>query len=372
MTIPTPYGSAPFALSANAGGGPGVGQTAEQGLQAVIEAARTADQRGFHRFWMSEHHAMPALSIASPPLMIARLIAETRRIRLGAGGVMLPNHAPLILAEQFGMLDALAPGRIDLGLGRAPGTDRITASALRRGITANEEFPQQIDELLGFLHDDFPAGHAYSSVHAVPGPWQASQNRVPAPHTHPEIWMLGSSPYSALLAASLGKPYAFALQFGDADITTALRIYREKFKPSQDLKEPYSMVSVSTVVSEDARFARRQASAGALAMLRMFKRDSFVLLPPDEVESYPITPNERSIVENYTQRAFAGTAPMVAKQLEKLHQQTGADEIMLVLGGHDQNSASQTINLLADHYGVSKETVFVPQQEGKPCLAKAR
>lgn len=135
------FGTAPFALSVHTGGGPGIGQTAAEGLQATIETARTADRLGYHRFWMSEHHAMPALSVASPPLMIARLIAATEQIRLGAGGVMLPNHAPLVIAEQFGMLDALAPGRIDLLLGRAPGTDGATAAALRRGAGANDAFP---------------------------------------------------------------------------------------------------------------------------------------------------------------------------------------------------------------------------------------
>src|SRR5699024_2159249 len=144
-----------------------------------------------------------------------------------------------------------APGRIDLGLGRAPGTDGATAAALRRGAGANEAFPQQVAELLGFLADDFPAGHPYTEVHAVPGPWQNEQNRVPASQTHPQVWILGSSPYSAQLAAQLGRPYAFALQFGDADITTAMRIYRENFTPSQVLDQPYSLVSVSTMVAED-------------------------------------------------------------------------------------------------------------------------
>src|SRR5699024_2033091 len=136
-----------------------VGQTVEDALEHVIDLARIAESRGYHRFWMSEHHAMPAAATSSPQLMLGRLTAETSRIRLGAGGVMLPNHAPLIIAEEFAMLDALAPGRIDLGLGRAPGTDLPTAAALRRHHAANDSFPQQVDELFGFLADDFPAGH---------------------------------------------------------------------------------------------------------------------------------------------------------------------------------------------------------------------
>jgi luciferase family oxidoreductase group 1 len=345
------FGTAPFALSVHTGGGPGIGQTATEGLQATIETARTADRLGYHRFWMSEHHAMPALSVASPPLMIARLIAATERIRLGAGGVMLPNHAPLVIAEQFGMLDALAPGRIDLGLGRAPGTDGATAAALRRGAGANDAFPQQVSELLGFLTDDFPAGHPYQAVHAVPGPWQAEQNKVTTPATTPEVWVLGSSPYSAQLAAQLGRPYAFALQFGDADIDTAMRIYRENFTPSEVLHRPHTLVSVSTIVADDADEARRQASSTAMAMLRMFKREPYALLPPEEVAAYPATANERAILDQYTNRTFAGTATTVADRLEQLHEQTKADEVMTVVGAHDLTAASRTVELLADHYG---------------------
>lgn len=256
-----PSGSAPFTLSVLAGGGTGIGTTAEQGLASTISLAHTADRRGFRRFWMSEHHAMPALSVASPPLMIARLIAETSRIRLGAGGIMLPNHAPLAVAEQFGMLTALAPHRIDLGLGRAPGTDDATARALRRGANANDGFPQQVTELLGFLTDEFPAGHPYRDVHAVPGPWQAAQNRIRTEEFGPEIWMLGSSPFSAQLAAQLGRPYAFALQFGNADIDTALHIYREQFQSSEVLAEPHTLVSVPVAISDDSsrRSVRRRA-----------------------------------------------------------------------------------------------------------------
>ncbi|KJQ55798.1 LLM class flavin-dependent oxidoreductase [Microbacterium sp. SA39] len=345
------FGSAPFALSVHTGGGPGVGRTAEEGLADTIRIAKAADRFGYHRFWMSEHHAMPGLSVASPPLMIARITADTERIRLGAGGVMLPNHAPLVIAEQFGMLDALAPGRIDLGVGRAPGTDNATAAALRRGAGANDAFPQQIAELLGFLADDFPAGHPFTEVHAVPGPWQAAQNRVPTPETHPQVWVLGSSTYSAHLAAELGRPYAFALQFGDADITAALRIYRENFRPSEVLDRPYSLASVSTMVAEDAAEAQREASTSAMAMLRMFTREPYTLLSPAEVAAYPATTNERAILDLYTNRAYAGTAATVARRLEDLQLQTGVDEVMLVLGSHTRGADERTIELLAHHYG---------------------
>lgn len=350
MQTDMPSGTAPFSLSVLAGGGTGIGTTTEQGLASTISLARTADRRGFQRFWMSEHHAMPATSVASPPLMMARLTAETSRIRLGAGGVMLPNHVPLVVAEQFGMLAALAPGRIDLGLGRAPGTDAATAQALRRGADANDGFPQQVLELLGFLTDEFPVGHPYRDVHAVPGPWQAAQNRVPAGEGGPAVWMLGSSPFSAQLAAQLGRPYAFALQFGDADIDTALRIYREHFQPSEALAEPYALASVPVAISNDPVEAQRQASTSAMAMLRMFKRESYLLLPPDEVEAYPATPQERQVLDAYTHRTVHGTPATVANRLEALHNRTDVDEVMLVGGGHSADFDERGIELIADHY----------------------
>lgn len=350
MQLHTPLGTAPFPLSVLANGSTGVGMSAEQSLASTISLARTADRRGFHRFWMSEHHAMPATSVASPSLMAARLIPETSTIRLGAGGVMLPNHAPLIIAEQFGMLAALAPDRIDLGLGRAPGTDGVTAAALRRGADANDEFPQQVLELLGFLDDEFPAGHPYRDVHAVPGPWQATQNRVPDASAGPDVWVLGSSAYSARLAAQLGRPYAFALQFGDADIDTALRIYREAFQPSEVLAEPHTLVSVSAAIADDPDEAQRQASTTAMAMLRMFKRQGYQLLPPEEVAAYPATMQERQILDAYTDRNFHGTPATVADRLEALHARTGVDEVMLVAGGHSTALDERGIDLIADHY----------------------
>lgn len=346
--------AAPFALSVLAGAGTGVGVTAQDGLASIVALARTADARGFQRFWMSEHHGMGAASVSSPALMVARLTAETSRIRLGAGGVMLPNHSPLLVAEQFGMLDALAPGRIDLGLGRAPGTDGATAAALRQGADANDAFPQQVLELLGFLADEFPAGHPYQSVHAVPGPWQASQNRVPTTPTTPEIWMLGSSLYSARLAAQLGRPYAFALQFGDADVDAALRLYRQEFQPSEALAAPRTIVSVPVAISEDPTQAKRQAATSAMAMLRMFKREGYLLLPPDEVEAYPATIQERQIIDAYVGRTFHGAPAEVANRLESLHARTGIDEIMLVVAGHSAEIDRHGIELIADHYGLPR------------------
>ncbi|WP_461187974.1 LLM class flavin-dependent oxidoreductase [Arthrobacter sp. Z4-13] len=353
MSSPHSSGTAPFVLSVLDNAFTGVGSSVQETFDEIIALAQLADRRGFQRFWMSEHHAMPGASIPSPHLMVARLTGETERIRLGAGGIMLPNHVPLAVAEQIGMLDALAPGRIDLGLGRAPGSDGATASALRRHHTANDEFPEQITELLGFLNNDFPQDHPYRHVHAVPGPWQAEQNRVPHSETSADIWILGSSVYSAQVAARLGRPYAFALQFGSADVLNAMRIYRENFRPSRFLDEPYSLVSVGAIADEDPAEARRQSSSTAMAMLRMFQRKSFSLLPPEEVEAFQGTHQEREIIEEYTNRALHGTAAEVASGLEELHHQTGVDEVMLVVQGYSRRAQARTLELIADHYGMT-------------------
>ncbi|WP_313818188.1 LLM class flavin-dependent oxidoreductase [Citricoccus sp.] len=351
MTRTQPSGTAPFLLSVLDNAHTGVGETAQQAFQGIIDLAQLADRRGLHRFWMSEHHAMPSATASSPQLMISRLTGETARIRLGAGGVMLPNHAPLVIAEQFGMLETLAPGRIDLGLGRAPGTDGMTAAALRRHQGANDEFPQQILELVGFLQDDFPAEHPYRHIHAVPGPWSADLNRVSRPSI-PDVWILGSSPYSAQLAGRLGRPYAFALQFGSNEAEYAMDLYRQNFRPSEVLDEPYTLVSVGAVADDDPVEARRQSSSGAMAMLKMFKRESYHLLPPEEVEAYPATHQERAILDEWTDKTMHGTSATVAAGLERLQQGTGADEIMLVVGGHSRGVQARTVELIADHYGL--------------------
>jgi luciferase family oxidoreductase group 1 len=352
MTSSPLSGTAPFVLSVLDNAFTAVGHPVQETFDEIIALAQLADRRGFQRFWMSEHHAMPGASIPSPQLMVARLTGETKRIRLGAGGIMLPNHVPLVVAEQVGMLDAMAPGRIDLGLGRAPGTDGATASALRRHGNANDEFPEQIAELLNFLHNDFPQDHPYRHVHAVPGPWQAEQNRVPQPLTSADIWILGSSIYSAQVAARLGRPYAFALQFGSADVFNAMRIYRDNFRPSPFLAEPYSLVSIGAIADEDPAEARRQSASTAMAMLRMFQRKPFALLPPEEVESFQGSFQERQVIEEYTDRALHGTAAQVAAGLEELHEQTGVDEVMLVVQGFSRRAQARTLELIADHYAM--------------------
>jgi luciferase family oxidoreductase group 1 len=211
----------------------GAGGTPAESLATSTELARRAEEWGYHRFWVAEHHGMPGVASSSPAVLLAHLAANTRTIRLGSGGVMLPNHAPLVVAEQFGMLHALHPGRIDLGLGRAPGTDQATAAALRRSAEVDpDEFPQQVAELTAFLDDDFPEGHPYRRIHAIPG-------EANAPGAgRPPIWLLGSSGFSAQLAGLLGLPFAFAHHFSAANTVPALDLYRSSFRPSEALDRP--------------------------------------------------------------------------------------------------------------------------------------
>src|SRR5699024_5098337 len=225
-----------------------------------------------------------------------------------------------------------------------------TAAALRRHENANDNFGSQVDELMGFMNDDFPAGHRYQHVHAVPGPWQNRENRLPVSQVQPEMWILGSSPYSAQLAAKLGRPYAFALQFGDADVGTALRLYRESFQPSAALSQPYALVSLGVVAHDGADEAYRQARIAAMAMLRMFKRQSYSLLPVEEVEQYAPTLNERQVLDVYTQQFVNGTGQDVAASLNRLYEQTQVDEIMLVTMGASRAVHRRTIELIAQHY----------------------
>ncbi|MDQ1200750.1 LLM class flavin-dependent oxidoreductase [Rhodococcus sp. SORGH_AS_0303] len=356
MTVAPHSGTAPFTLSVLDNALTGVGQTAQQAYAEIIELAKTSERSGYQRFWMSEHHAMPGATASSPQMMLSRLTGETERIRLGAGGVMLPNHSPLVIAEQFGMLDTLAPGRVDLGLGRAPGTDPATAEALRR-TTNGDDFPSRVAEVIGFLGDDFPRGHRYANVHAVPGPWQADQNRVPRPATAPQVWILGSSPYSAQLAGRLGRPYAFALQFGDADVDGAMLLYRSTFRPSDVLDEPYSLVSVGVVAHDDAEEASRQTTSAAMAMLRMLQRKPFALIPPAEAEAYPATAQERNVLDHYRQQYVHGTVGTVVDTLEQLQSRTGVDEVMLAVQGHSRSAMSRTVELIADHYDMAESTL---------------
>ncbi|WP_246531347.1 LLM class flavin-dependent oxidoreductase [Streptomyces bathyalis] len=339
-------GTAPVPLSVLDLVNVGTGLTSGDALRATVETARLAERRGFTRYWVAEHHSMPGVASSSPAVILSHLAARTDRIRLGSGGVMLPNHAPLVIAEQFGTLEALAPGRIDLGLGRAPGTDGATAAALRRTDALHEgadEFPQQLAELIRFLDDGFPEGHRYSRIHAVPGPVQGEVTRPP-------VWLLGSSGFSAELAGRLGLPFAFAHHFSARNTLPALDLYRETFTPSAVLDEPYALIGAAALAADDEAEARRQVLTGALAMLRLRTGRPGLVPSPEEAEAYDFGAGERDFVESWLANVTYGTPDAVREGLDALVKRTGADELMLTANVHTPSARVRSYELVADAY----------------------
>ncbi|MER5943309.1 LLM class flavin-dependent oxidoreductase [Streptomyces sp. NPDC001928] len=339
----------------------GSGSTAARALRGCVTLARTAERRGYHRFWVTEHHSVPGVATSCPTLILAHLAAHTWRIRLGSGGVMLPNHVPLVVAEQFGTLEALAPGRIDLGVGRAPGADLATATALRRTdplLERPEDYSRQVGELIRFLDDDFPEGHPLADVHAVPGP---VQSRVPggAPMSgRPPVWLLGSGGTGAQLAAALGLPFAFAHHIAPAATVPVLDLYRQAFRPSAVLDRPYAMVSVLAFAAGEATEARRHALTGAHTMLRIRSSRPPGLVPdPDECERCELAPKQREFVDGCLAGTVCGTPQDVRAGLDELVDRTGAQELMIVSPAHSLAARNRSYELIADAYGLADSAV---------------
>ncbi|WP_405399010.1 LLM class flavin-dependent oxidoreductase [Streptomyces microflavus] len=351
----TAAGSAPVPLSVLDLVTVGQGRTATQALRTGVEIAKLAESRGFGRYWVAEHHSMPGVASSSPAVILAHIAAHTERIRLGSGGVMLPNHAPLVIAEQFGTLEAMAPGRVDLGLGRAPGTDGATAAALRRSDRLNEgadDFPQQLSELIRFLDDDFPDGHPYARIHAVPGPVQATApGGVQSAH-RPPVWLLGSSGFSARLAGTLGLPFAFAHHFSAQNTIPALDLYRSSFRPSAVLDAPYALIGVSALAADDEREARRQVLTGALSMVRLRTGRPGLIPSPEEAAAYDFSPMEREFVDGWLSNVIHGTPDEVRTGLDDLAKRTGADELMITANAHGGDARLRSYELIADAYGL--------------------
>ncbi|MFG2196203.1 LLM class flavin-dependent oxidoreductase [Streptomyces sp. NPDC048639] len=355
----TAHGTAPVPLSVLDLATVGTGLTATDALRTSVELARTAERFGFHRFWVAEHHSMPGVASSSPAVILAHLAAHTDRIRLGSGGVMLPNHAPLVIAEQFGTLEAMAPGRIDLGLGRAPGTDGATAAALRRtdrrgaqGGEGADDFPQQLAELIRFLDDDFPDGHPYRRIHSVPGPVQATAPGGVQSPARPPVWLLGSSGFSAQLAGMLGLPFAFAHHFSAANTLPALDLYREAFRASEVLSEPYALIGVSALAADEEKEARRQALTGALSMVRLRTGRPGLIPSPEEAEAYEWSPVEREFADSWLANVVHGTAEEVRDGLNALAKRTGADELMITTNAHTPSARLRSYELMAGAYGL--------------------
>ena len=291
------------------------GASSGDALRATTDLARAVERMGYHRFWVAEHHNMPAIASSAPAVLIAHLAAATSTMRIGSGGVMLPNHAPLVVAEQFGTLSALHPGRIDLGIGRAPGTDQSTALALRRtveGLSA-EQFPQELAELINMFTGEQPR-----RIVATPGLGES-----------PAVWLLGSSGFSARLAGMLGLPFSFAHHFSAANTLPALALYRESFRPSRWLDEPYAMVAVATVVADTDERAQWLARPSALSFLRLRQGRPQALATPEEAAAYPYTDMEREFMAERWEGQAIGSPETVRAALENLQAKTRADELML-------------------------------------------
>jgi luciferase family oxidoreductase group 1 len=289
------------------------GSDATQSFQHTVDLAQNAERLGFKRFWLAEHHGMPGIASAATAVLLAHVAAKTKTLRVGAGGVMLPNHSPLVIAEQFGTLESLYPGRIDLGLGRAPGSDQITARALRRNLqSSSDEFPNDVVELLNYFADESPY------VRAVPG----AGLKIP-------IWILGSSLFGAQLAAALGLPFAFASHFAPGQMMEAVRIYRSKFQPSSDLAKPYVMLGFNVFAADSDREAQLLATSVQQAFVNLRTGRPGQLPPPVENYSAGLGPSERAIIESALSCTSIGTASKVLHDIEAFVERTGADELMI-------------------------------------------
>lgn len=313
------------------------GSTASEALAETLELVRFVEKLGYNRYWFAEHHGMEGIASAAPAVLVGQAAAVSSKMRIGSGGVMLPNHPSLVIAEQFGTLQALYPGRIDLGLGRAPGSDGLTSHALGRAADAGDDFPQQLAELYAFFRDSFPADHPYRRIRATP-----------ATGNEPPVWLLGSSGYSAQLAGRMGLPFSFAHHFSPDNTLGALALYRERFRPSPVLQKPYVMVAAIALVADTEEEAQRQALPMALAFLRTRQGQPGPYPSVAEAESHPWTAAERQFVAQWQRDALVGDPASVRKQLDRLLAATGADELMVLCTAPDAAARKRSYTLLQE------------------------
>jgi luciferase family oxidoreductase group 1 len=308
------------------------GSTPAEALQRSLALCQAADRLGYTRYWVAEHHNMVGIASAATSVVIGFLAGGTQRIRVGAGGIMLPNHAPLVVAEQFGTLESLFPGRIDLGLGRAPGTDQLTVRALRRSPGDAEDFPQDVQEVQAYLAEPQPE----QLVQAVPG----AGLKVP-------IWILGSSTYGANLAAVLGLPYAFASHFAPDALMLALSAYRQRFSPSQQLERPYTMACVNVICADTDAEARRLFTSLQQAFTNMMRNKRGKMQPPiDDIESYWAGP-EKAQAQHMLTYSFVGSPDTVRSGLLRFIERTKIDELMVTGAIFDHGARLRSFELLS-------------------------
>jgi luciferase family oxidoreductase group 1 len=321
------------------------GSSSSDALRNTLDLAQLVDKLGYTRYWLAEHHNTPLIASSAPEIMIGHVASITKHLRVGSGGIMLPNHTPLKVAETFRVLEALHPGRIDLGLGRAPGTDSLTSLALRRSREAvsGDDFPARLDDLLSFLSaGGFPDNHPLQRIRAMP-------DDVPMP----DVWLLGSSDFSAVLSAQLGLRFAFAHHIQPAPAIAALRLYREYFQPSEYLDKPEALIGVSVVCAETDERAAYLARPLELTLLR-FRTGKMGKFPSvQEAIDYPYSPEERPIIEMNRERSFIGSPATVHKQLTRLADQAGVDEIMITTMTHDHADRRRSYELLAEAFALS-------------------
>jgi luciferase family oxidoreductase group 1 len=308
-------------------------------LRNTVDLAQRVEQLGYRRYWLAEHHNTPNIASSAPAVLIGHIANVTSTIRVGAGGVMLPNHPALVVAEQFGTLEALYPGRIDLGIGRGPGTDELTAQVLRRSADkpAPTEFADQFTELMGYF-DTPREGEPTPAITAVPAP----DHRLP-------IWLLGTSPNSAEMAGRLGLPFAFAHHINGQQTLPALAAYRKAFRPSAHLAEPYAIVSAMVIAAETDEHAEWLAGPVALSMMRLresFRQDPYA--SPQEAADHPYSPEDRTIVRNYLASKIIGGPETVGRKVSELLTSTAADEFMVVTIVHDHADRVRSYELLTD------------------------
>lgn len=317
----------------------GTGSSAVRSLGESLELARLAESAGYTRYWFAEHHGMPSIASSSPEILIAHTAAGTQHMRIGSGGVMLQNHVPLKLAEQFHTLEALHPGRIDLGIGRAPGTDPATSRALRP--FSPNEFAEQLGELTGLSSRSLPEDHPFARVRVIPSGVEL-----------PPIWLLGSSGASAQFAGSRGIGYAFASHFSQAPAAPAALAYRDAFQPSTHFPAPHMILAVAAICADTDEEADYHASTGDLVWVRL-QRGEFTELPsPDEARAYPYTEQERSVVRSYRALQFIGTPESLRDRIGRAARDAQADEVMISTMIHDPAARRRSYQLLAEAFGL--------------------
>ena len=331
------------------------GASSAEAVKTSVDLAALADRLGYHRVWYAEHHNSPGLASGAPEIMIEHVASRTSRIRVGAGGVMLPNHAPLKIAETFRLLEALHPGRIDLGLGRAPGTDTITAFAMRRSAEAMsaDDYPEQLAELFAFDDGTFPGDHPFRTIRPVPVDTQL-----------PPVWLLGSSDFSARLAAQAGLGYAFAAHINGRGAVSALRDYRASFVPSERYPEPWAILTVSVTVGETAEHARELSLVNDLLLVRLRSGQLGTYPTLEEAKGYEFTAAERQLIASMPMRSLVGDAEEVYRQVNELAERSQADEVMITTFLPEPDDRRRAI--------VEMARMFEPREGWSPATAAAQ